>query len=75
MSELKPCPFCGGENIGVNRKAKEHFVWENGAFKRQTVSERFQIKCESCPCGTYFAFYLEDAINAWNRRVDNENNT
>ena len=72
MSELKPCPFCGGEDIGLNKRTKENFVFCNGEFKRQTRSERYQIKCRSCPCGTYFAFYPEDAIEAWNRRVENE---
>lgn len=66
--KLKSCPFCGSNDIGLNKKKEENMVLKNGTFKIQTVSERFQIKCRNCPCGTYFAFYVEDAIEAWNRR-------
>ena len=70
MAELKPCPFCGGTAIELNRKTRENFAFINGVVKRRTLSERFQIKCENCPCGTYFGFYLEDVIEAWNRRAE-----
>ena len=70
--KLRECPFCGGEDIGMNKRLEENFVLKGKEFKRQTVSERYQIKCRNCPCGTYFAFYLEDAIEAWNRRVGDD---
>lgn len=69
ISELKPCPFCGDKDIGMEKRSEEEYVLRDGAFKRSTVSERYQIKCRNCPCGTYFAFYVEDAIDAWNRRA------
>lgn len=69
MAELKPCPFCGSRDIGMNRRTEEHHVCEDGKFRRSTLSERWQIKCENCPCGTYYSFYLEDAVNAWNKRA------
>ena len=72
MAELKPCPFCGGRDIGLNIRKEEHHVMRNGAFKISTLSERFQIICRNCPCGTYYSFYAEDAIEAWNKRYTPE---
>lgn len=69
MPELKPCPFCGSTDIGMNKRIEENLVMRNGKFKVQTCSDRYQIKCRNCPCGTYYAFYLEDAVEAWNKRV------
>ena len=64
MSELAPCPFCGGS------------VDERGAqcnYSKKTIM--LDLKCNIC--GTIFKFktkweanpYLE-AIEAWNRRVN-----
>lgn len=71
--ELKPCPFCGGKDIGMRRKCEEQFVKKNSEWKRITLSERFQIHCRNCPCETYYGFYIEDVIEAWNRREYNGN--
>lgn len=69
--ELKPCPFCGSHDIGINKREETEFVFRKGEKKVSTVSERWQIKCRNCPCGTYYGFYEEDVIEAWNRRIDN----
>lgn len=71
MDELKTCPLCGGSNIQMERKTTERHRIENGKFRRMTLSERYKISCGSCLAETAFAFYLEDAINAWNRRAEN----
>ena len=66
MSELKPCPFCGGE------------VEETGGscnFGKKIMT--LNVKCRKC--GTSVALktawntnaYLE-AIDTWNRRADND---
>ena len=70
VNELKPCPMCGGSDIQMERKTKERHRIENGKFVRMTLSERYKISCGSCLAETAFAFYLEDAINAWNRRCN-----
>lgn len=57
MSEmLKPCPFCGSE-------AKLN--------KGKTV---FWCSCENAACACEIGAYLkkEEAIKAWNRRVNHE---
>ena len=66
MNELKPCPFCGGE------------VEETGGscnFGKKIMT--LNVKCRKC--GTSVALktawntnaYIE-AVDAWNRRVDND---
>ena len=57
MSELKPCPFCGGE-----AEEKEH---------RNCWEHYFYVKCKNCCVMTPFKFGEEKAIEAWNRRVEN----
>lgn len=72
MDKLKPCPFCGSNDIGLIKRFDENHVFRKGEWKIQTQSDRYQIKCRNCPCGTYFAFFVEDAIEAWNRRVQDD---
>ena len=63
MSELKPCPFCGGEaEIGRRRSGYNH--WE---------PDGFIPKCKDTKCmgRSYRIFNTETAaINAWNRMAD-----
>ena len=63
MSEkLKPCPFCGGE-----------------AVYDKDIAGYFFVCCPSDECNTQVASYhypsLEEAINAWNTRVEAQNET
>lgn len=60
MNELKPCPFCGGEGC-----VQEH------VFSGYTST--FGVVCLDCCCETrQFYDSKEDAIEAWNRRVNDE---
>lgn len=65
MSEqnLKPCPFCGGEAI----VRKERYV---------TIEEKWIVECNSptCVCKPKTIVYpsQESAVNAWNRRSNDE---
>lgn len=57
MNELKPCPFCGGTDI------------ECVDFHK---ADMWFVQCENC-YATFPSFDTEDeAIEARNRRVDNE---
>ena len=62
MTELKPCPFCGG-------KAR---IVENDPFG----SQRKEFRCYGVICNGCDAHFWknteEEAIDAWNRRADNE---
>lgn len=67
MSELKPCPFCGGE-------AELH-----EAYKNERIECRAWVRCESC--GAHMGdgypsphlFSIDDstvyAVRNWNRRA------
>ena len=56
--KLKPCPFCGAEG-----KIKHHIF--------QEMDDTFGVICGACEAQTsQFFVEIEDAIEAWNRRVD-----
>ena len=56
--ELKPCPFCGSNNIGKYQYGIE-----------QTI---YIIACDDCPARVEDDYIGEEAlIQAWNRRVQN----
>lgn len=52
--ELKLCPFCGGNKVGVRTD-------DNGIS--------WYLFCEDCGLMCGYALTQEDAIEAWNRRV------
>lgn len=65
MTELKPCPFCGGEieERGGSCNYGKHIM-------------TLDLKCKGC--GTIFKFKSKwvtapynETIEAWNRRTDN----
>ena len=60
MSELKPCPFCGGEAAGV--------IYHN----EECTYIRHYVRCRRCDARTGKHKTYEFAENAWNRRDDNE---
>ena len=63
MSDLKPCPFCNGQaNISYNAKRKD-------AYGRNI--EGTAIACENCGATIFFRS-RHIAIEAWNRRVDDD---
>lgn len=57
MTELKPCPFCGSEAYVIIRDVDDWTPW---------------IRCKGCGVETDCFDSAEEAIEAWNRRVDNE---
>ena len=59
MSELKPCPFCGGKARIREYKAEKFLLYNANCFISQ---------CGKCGCGTSFERSQSDAIIAWNTR-------
>ena len=61
MTELKPCPFCGGEPTIVVRKGKDG--WR----------DRYSILCDyehgGCGAESGWYHYESEAVEAWNKRV------
>ena len=56
MAELKPCPFCGSEDLRVIYKI------ENNSPKI------FMVFCEICCAEGPFDLTETEAIDAWNKR-------
>ena len=52
--KLKPCPFCGGK-AGV---------WQTGG------AEMYYVNCKKCRVTTDYLPSMEQAIEAWNKRVE-----
>jgi len=61
MSELNPCPFCGGKVIieSKSRNADDHgFRWEHLTI----------FTCKNCGGKTSFDESKDSAISKWNKR-------
>ena len=63
MSELKPCPFCGGTYI----------THEIIPVKHADVKEYYRTICKDCKCGTSMRMSEKDADSDWNRRAEPAN--
>ena len=65
MTELKPCPFCGGSEAVkvIARHGKDG--WR----------DRYSVLCDyqdgGCGSESGWYHYLGEAIDAWNRRASN----
>ncbi len=62
MTELKPCPFCGGEPISYYIPPHEHYIVDFPPFEGAGY-----VECPHCDCGLS-AKTEEEAIEKWNRR-------
>lgn len=60
MSELKPCPFCGGEATVFIKD------WDNRADEYKIVCMKCGVQQEE------FRHEKAKAIEAWNRRVTDD---
>lgn len=58
IPDLKPCPFCGGKDSGMLTTSYDGY-W-------------FAVFCENCMVQTRKCRQEKGAIEAWNRRVGEE---
>ena len=61
MSELKPCPFCGGEAFVTE------YLYSCDPTSRATTHA---VECNGCHTTTFEFDSKEEAIEAWNRRAE-----
>ena len=64
-TELKPCPFCGGEAVLESYKARKGYeanIQCNGGCILYMSTITYDSEEEA----------VEAVVNAWNRRADNE---
>lgn len=57
---LKPCPFCGGKSEIWESKANNGFLYGYAA------------RCSRCKSRSKIYSIVEQAVEAWNRRVTDE---
>ena len=75
MTELKPCPFCGGIKLKFSDKSSYYGIL--GEYGSACIS----MTCEKCKLYMYehtnsirnYDKKLEKLINKWNRRANDEN--
>lgn len=74
MSELLPCPFCGGEAKLHDGLVIIPVIDENGAYIDADVEDTpAWVECAACGAATDGVDSADEAISAWNRRAQPEN--
>ena len=68
MSELKACPFCGGE---AALDSEEMLPYEILHIKSSITKRWYYIYCTKCLAESSSCLTEEEAIDSWNRRIDN----
>lgn len=66
MTELRSCPFCGGEVDLTNCTASTGKHVAKGTYVCKECDAKFTLKT------TYHDFPMATLNNAWNTRVENE---
>ena len=69
MSELKPCPFCGGEDVEVINALEAQPEMELVGLTK----DNWNVVCNECYAAGGTQRTALEAIEAWNRRVNDEN--
>ena len=59
MSELKPCPFCGSDDVGIAYRMPE--------FGEQV---KYFVVCNKCGSRTANFRSTRTAVNVWEARVE-----
>jgi Lar family restriction alleviation protein len=70
MTDLKPCPFCGGEPLVITSRDDA----SSRGFGDGEIPEYFWVQCKNMACGTEGPSVQsrEDAAKAWNPRPEEE---
>lgn len=74
MTELKPCKRCGTHLAPTLISRRPEIIdWSPKEYQiNYTVIRGEILKCACCAYSTPAYEYLEQAIDAWNRRIKNE---
>lgn len=65
MSELKPCPFCGSEDIKISPPC-------NDAPEGDLSLDCWDVTCRYCGCSSPFAATEDEMFERWNKRIVDE---
>lgn len=61
MTDLKPCPLCGGRPIEVTN------MWDSVVYP--DVNPEYCVMCQSCDYEIRSDISMNDAEKEWNRRL------
>lgn len=64
MNKLKPCPFCGSNNVAIYDNYKTKFTVHYNCVEC--------LKCGAMVVDTNEKHSLNDVVKAWNRRVNDD---
>ena len=67
MKKIKPCPFCGSHDVVSGRMINPTVWWDSG-MRGEDCGFVMCLTCGACVKGEY----EEEAIEAWNRRANDE---
>lgn len=71
MSELKPCPFCGGKaEVYSYEDAQDIYNSDTLGYVDTEYYIKYGVGCVLCGCIIAEKMNEEKAIEAWNRRTD-----
>ncbi len=64
MTELKPCPFCGSNQLRTPM---------NVSIRNSKVEMKpTHVSCMECGADGPPITYVDDVVKAWNKRIDKE---
>lgn len=74
MTELKPCPFCGGEAVVKACDGSGSCYTDAGRIQYlgRPMTHKL-IRCEKCGIRTGAYKTVRGVFNAWNRRTEGNN--
>ena len=68
MTNLNPCPFCGGKKFHVNTKAKSYFIKKQAEREKRDTSN-YIVRCTGCGAKGPLKHSADEATAAWNLRA------
>ena len=78
MVELKKCPFCGGEaRLSIKTDGRWGRVWYVRCSKCNARADGYYEPTELSECAKpheKIAETIDNAVELWNKRADDENN-
>lgn len=63
--KLKPCPFCGGDELAVYPRDLSQF----GSGMPHPGADAQYVRCDGCGADGPQSFYAHEAMERWNRRT------
>jgi len=70
MADLKPCPFCGSEEVHTAVAEVENWIAEVENWLANVTIANHYVMCEGCGAAGRSETTEEKAVESWNRRYE-----